>query len=84
MSEEWNPYLRNIVVQWFKKSRDFAQVLKVIFQIRNNLFHGHKSPDDEDDRRLVGLACSILSPLLSPFVDQLSAQGAASVPRLSV
>ena len=50
---------------------DFHKLMDVIYQIRNNLFHGHKSPDDKDDQESVTLAYSILSPLLRPFVDKL-------------
>ena len=50
---------------------DFHKLMDVIYQIRNNLFHGHKSPDDKDDQEFVTLAYSILSPLLRPFVDKL-------------
>ena len=50
---------------------DFGQVMKVTYRIRNNLFHGHKAPDDKDDQEFVTLSHSVLSPLLQPFVDEL-------------
>ena len=50
---------------------DFHKLMDVIYQIRNNLFHGHKSPNDSNDRELVTFAYNILSPLLRPFVDNL-------------
>ena len=52
---------------------DFSKLLEVIYVIRNNLFHGHKSPDDRRDEKLVTLAYDILSPLLKPFVEKLRA-----------
>jgi hypothetical protein len=50
---------------------DFSQLIEVIYQIRNNLFHGHKSPTDKEDERIVTLAYNILSQLFKPFVDEL-------------
>ena|SRR2546428_10625596 len=50
---------------------DFHNLMDVIYRIRNNLFHGHKSPEDKDDLEFVTLAHEILSPLLRPFVDEL-------------
>ncbi len=52
-------------------SNNFEQLIDVLFQIRNNLFHGHKSPDDREDKTLVGAAYGILGGLLDPFVDEL-------------
>lgn len=42
---------------------NFKEVLDVIYKIRNNLFHGGKSPDEERDKRLVSLAFNILNKL---------------------
>jgi hypothetical protein len=50
---------------------DFGQLTEVLYQIRNNLFHGHKLPDDKLDNEIVTLAHDILSPLMEPFVDKL-------------
>jgi hypothetical protein len=50
---------------------DFHRLMDVIYQIRNNLFHGHKSPNDKNDQEFVTLTYGILSPLLRPFVDKL-------------
>jgi len=50
---------------------DFSQLLDVVYVIRNNLFHGHKSPDDQRDEELVTVAYDILSPLLRPFAEGL-------------
>jgi len=51
--------------------QEFCQVMKVIYRVRNNLFHGHKSPNDARDLKLVTLAYAILSPLLKRFVNSL-------------
>ena len=39
---------------------DFEQVVRFIYQIRCNLFHGGKSPVDTNDARLVSLSTKIL------------------------
>lgn len=39
---------------------DFNEVMRYIYQIRCNLFHGSKSPVDNRDRRLVSLSARIL------------------------
>lgn len=41
----------------------FKEVINIIYKIRNNLFHGGKSPNVERDRKLVSLAFNILSKL---------------------
>jgi hypothetical protein len=39
---------------------NFSQVVRFIYQIRCNLFHGEKSPVDSNDKQLVGWAGNIL------------------------
>ena len=39
---------------------NFEELINVIYKIRNNLFHGGKSPDEERDKELVSLAFNIL------------------------
>ena len=39
---------------------DFEQVIRFIYQIRCNLFHGSKSPVDSNDRALVRCSAKIL------------------------
>jgi hypothetical protein len=56
---------------WLEDPHDFHRLLDVIYQIRNNLFHGHKSPDDVGDEELVTLAYRILSPIFKPSVENL-------------
>jgi len=50
---------------------DFHKLMEVLYQIRNNLFHGHKSPGDNEDIEIVTLAYGILSPLMKPLVEEL-------------
>jgi len=40
-------------------------VLNFIYQVRCNLFHGRKAPDDYYDKRLVALSCKILQGIIS-------------------
>ena len=49
----------------------FSDTIEAVYLIRNNLFHGHKSPDDEKDRKYVSLAHSIVSSLMKPVVEEL-------------
>lgn len=44
---------------------NFKEAVEVIYKIRNNLFHGGKSPNAERDKRLVSLAFDILDKLSS-------------------
>jgi len=81
--KEIDPYLKQLSVKGeipnhisdntirLHDPHDFHKLIEVIYQIRNNLFHGHKLPDDKDDEEFVTLAYNILSPLLQPFVDEL-------------
>lgn len=43
---------------------DWAHIIKAIYKIRCNLFHGSKSPFVEGDKNLVSLAYSILSQFI--------------------
>ena len=51
-------------------SEDFKSLISVIYQIRNNLFHGRKRPDDTDtdDYELIRLAYFLLAPLIIEYV----------------
>jgi hypothetical protein len=41
---------------------DFRQIVRFIYQIRCNLFHGGKSPINKSDKRLVALGAKLLAP----------------------
>ena len=48
---------------------DFAQLMRMIYQIRCNLFHGKKSLDDPHDVELVEIAYDILTRIFAQFVE---------------
>jgi hypothetical protein len=48
---------------------DLSQLLKVLYQIRCNLFHGGKSGDSRRDRCLAQLAYDVLRPLFDKIWD---------------
>jgi len=43
---------------------DLAKLMEVLHLVRNNMFHGHKSPTNEEDLRIVNLAYEVLSFLM--------------------
>ncbi len=48
----------------------FIRLMKVLYQVRCNLFHGRKSPDEHrKDFELVVLSYKILLPLFKAFLD---------------
>jgi len=49
--------------------QDLGQVMELIYQIRNNLFHGAKSLYDERDQELVTAAHHVLLPLFEKLFD---------------
>jgi hypothetical protein len=58
----------------FEDVNSFRQYLNLIYQIRNNLFHGGKSVDNARDLSLVVHAYQTLSPVFRPIVEKLSQQ----------
>ena len=52
-------------------SSDVTKVVMAIYYIRNNLFHGGKSPCNPRDRRLVEASCRIITTLLSDRISDL-------------
>lgn len=46
----------------------FGEVLEAIYTIRNNFFHGDKSPNEKRDLELVELAFQTLSKVFAPVV----------------
>ena len=52
---------------------NLAQVMDVIYQIRNNLFHGAKSLYDQRDQNLVAAAHEVLLPLFRRLLGDLRA-----------
>jgi hypothetical protein len=49
------------------KDLDLKDVLDCTYQVRCNLFHGDKFPDDDSDRRLVEAAFKITSEIVRAF-----------------
>ena len=52
-------------------SSDAEAVVLAIYRIRNNLFHGGKSPCNPRDRRLVEASCRIITTLLADRISNL-------------
>jgi len=52
---------------------DFKTFIKVVYQIRCNLFHGRKNPDDKDtpDYRLIILAYKLLLPFFEEILKSI-------------
>ena len=48
---------------------DLVRIIEVVYQVRCNLFHGHKVPADLRDRSLVQAAFTVISALISPLLD---------------
>ena len=49
---------------------DFEALLKAVYRIRSNLFHGLKSPSDMMDRRAVEAATTIVWSLLAELIER--------------
>jgi len=62
MSDSWNGKLINIY--------DWPNLVEYWFRVRNNLFHGHKSPELEKDQILVKFAFETLYPLMKNFIEK--------------
>lgn len=48
---------------------DWENLVEFWYRVRNNLFHGHKAPEFDRDRRLVGYAYITLLPFMRNFID---------------
>lgn len=48
---------------------DWSNLVEFWYRVRNNLFHGHKSPDLERDQKLVTFAYKTLRPFMKNFID---------------
>jgi hypothetical protein len=48
--------------------KDLPSVLDCAYQVRCNLFHGRKLPDDLRDERLVNASYTIVSKLVRPYL----------------
>src|SRR3989442_13197117 len=52
----------------FREATSLPDVLEVMYQIRCNLFHGRKDPEQKDEAFLVGWACLVLSRMLDQLM----------------
>jgi hypothetical protein len=52
-----------------RDEKDWENLVEYWYRVRNNLFHGHKAPGFERDRKLVTYAYKTLYPLMKNFVD---------------
>lgn len=59
--EDMRPNHRGEYV-YFNDAESFEQVMRFIYQVRCNLFHGGKSPVNTNDKRLVSLGAKLLAP----------------------
>jgi len=44
-----------------KDSNDWNNIVEALYWIRNNLFHGHKLPNNKRDQKLVEIGYNLLS-----------------------
>jgi hypothetical protein len=64
--------VRNLNGYGTRRIRDrnsLTDVASCVYQVRCNLFHGGKTPEDPRDARLVGACHTIVLKLIEPFVD---------------
>lgn len=48
---------------------DWENLVEFWYRVRNNLFHGHKAPEFQRDRKLVSFAYKTLQPFMRNFID---------------
>ncbi|MEN9998847.1 MAG: hypothetical protein RI922_1837 [Bacteroidota bacterium] len=60
---------RNIIIPL--DEIQFPQVRKVLYQIRNNIFHGEKTPGEPNDDRIVKAANPVLNEIVSFCIQKL-------------
>jgi hypothetical protein len=53
------------------KSIELSEVRKVLYQIRNNIFHGEKTPGEPNDDRIVKAANPVLNLIVSTCIENL-------------
>ena len=51
------------------KVNDFAALIDVLYQVRNNLFHGGKSINEKRDKEVVSAALPVLKSLITKFME---------------
>jgi hypothetical protein len=68
---------RNIVVAITDRA-DLSQLVAVLYQVRNNMFHGEKVPGDMHDNRIVSAARPVLEGLVKRAFETIAEPGAAA------
>lgn len=48
------------------------EVMLCVYQVRCNLFHGGKTPEDPRDTEVVGAAYTIVDTLIEPFIQKIN------------
>jgi CRISPR/Cas system CSM-associated protein Csm2 small subunit len=58
--------------QLIENINSLEEVLLCVYQVRCNLFHGGKTPENPRDREVVSAALMIVSSLINPFVEKIN------------
>lgn len=51
---------------------NLKEVMLCVYQVRCNLFHGGKTPEDARDLEVVGAAYTIVAELITPFIAKIN------------
>lgn len=51
---------------------NLEEVMLCVYQVRCNLFHGGKTPEDARDAEVVGAAYTIVDTLIEPFIQKIN------------
>ena len=61
--------VRRQTLRTIRNENNLTQVARCVYQVRCNLFHGGKSPEDLRDERLVNAGYTIISKLIWPYLN---------------
>jgi hypothetical protein len=71
----WTPVDTQAFEEYHRAARDVTnrdvlarQIVDVLYTVRNNTFHGGKSPDDANDREVLEMALPLLVEIVESFV----------------
>lgn len=67
---DMNSWKFNKKVEGITDFDNLNEVLNCVYQVRCNLFHGGKPPENPRDRELVSCSYTIISKLIQPFLNQ--------------
>lgn len=68
LRNETDGQTRQVVIQ---SVEDWENIIEFIYTVRNNLFHGEKSPEDARDYFMVQYAYELISPIVSVCIREL-------------